>query len=68
MKVFMYIMPVMLLFIFNNFAAGLSLYYLVYNVLSIAQQFVINKQTKSGGTAETEVTPNNAKKKGKKKK
>ncbi|MGF1671380.1 MAG: membrane protein insertase YidC, partial [Balneolaceae bacterium] len=43
MKVFMYIMPVMLLFIFNNFAAGLSLYYLVYNVLSIGQQLLINK-------------------------
>ncbi|WP_069133362.1 membrane protein insertase YidC [Rhodohalobacter halophilus] len=68
MKVFMYIMPVMLLFIFNNFAAGLSLYYLVYNVLSIAQQFVINKQTKSGDNEVAEVTPNNAKKKGKGKK
>jgi YidC/Oxa1 family membrane protein insertase len=44
MKVFMYIMPVMLLFIFNNFASGLSLYYLVYNVLSIGQQVIINKQ------------------------
>lgn len=44
MKVFMYMMPVMLLFIFNNFAAGLSLYYLVYNVLSIAHQYLINKQ------------------------
>ncbi|MEX1063465.1 MAG: membrane protein insertase YidC [Balneolaceae bacterium] len=44
MKPFMYMMPVMLLFIFNNFAAGLSLYYLVYNVLSIGQQFIINKQ------------------------
>ena len=44
MKVFMYFMPVMLLFIFNNFAAGLSLYYLVYNVLSIGQQYLINRQ------------------------
>lgn len=43
MKAFTYIMPVMLLFIFNNFAAGLSLYYLVYNVMSIGQQFLINK-------------------------
>jgi len=34
----------MLLFIFNNFAAGLSLYYLVYNVVSIAQQLLINRQ------------------------
>jgi YidC/Oxa1 family membrane protein insertase len=43
MKVFMYIMPVMLLFFFNNFASGLSLYYLVFNVLSIGQQAYINR-------------------------
>jgi YidC/Oxa1 family membrane protein insertase len=43
MKAFMYIMPLMLLFVFNNFAAGLSLYYLVYNVLSMLQQIIINK-------------------------
>ncbi len=39
-----YIFPFMLLFIFNNFAAGLSLYYLVYNVVSILQQLMINRQ------------------------
>lgn len=44
MKAFQYVMPFMLLFIFNSFAAGLSLYYLVYNVLSILQQQLINKQ------------------------
>lgn len=44
MKVFMYMIPFVLLFVFNNFASGLSLYYLVYNVLSIAQQSLINKQ------------------------
>jgi YidC/Oxa1 family membrane protein insertase len=54
MKVFMYIMPFMLLFIFNNFAAGLSLYYLVYNVLSIAQQVLINKQIASKKPLEIE--------------
>jgi len=53
MKVFMYIMPVMLLFIFNNFAAGLSLYYLVYNVLSIVQQQMINKQLDKGKLLES---------------
>jgi YidC/Oxa1 family membrane protein insertase len=75
MKVFMYIMPVMLLFIFNNFAAGLSLYYLVYNVLSVAQQFVINKQIKSDKPDEVKAAQESAekklkkgKKKGKKKK
>ena len=45
MKVMMYIMPFMLLFFFNNFAAGLSLYYLVFNVLSAGQQWLINRGT-----------------------
>ncbi|MCC5942817.1 MAG: membrane protein insertase YidC [Balneolaceae bacterium] len=44
MKAFTYIIPFILLFVFNNFASGLSLYYLVYNVLSVAQQAIINKQ------------------------
>lgn len=44
MKILQYVFPVMLLVIFNRFASGLSLYYLVYNVLSIAQQFMINKK------------------------
>ncbi|REL38824.1 membrane protein insertase YidC [Rhodohalobacter sp. SW132] len=44
MKAFTYILPFILLFVFNNFAAGLSLYYLVYNVLSVAQQAIIKKQ------------------------
>lgn len=48
MKGFMYIMPVIMLVVFNNFAAGLSLYYLVYNILSIAQQAYINKVVKGG--------------------
>ncbi|MDR9419280.1 membrane protein insertase YidC [Gracilimonas sp.] len=43
MKVLQYIFPIMLLFIFNNFAAGLSLYYLIFNVLSIVQQFFIKR-------------------------
>ena len=43
MKIMQYIFPFMMLFIFNKFAAGLSLYYLVFNVLSIIQQYFINK-------------------------
>ena len=39
----MMIMPVFILVIFNQFAAGLSLYYLTYNVLSAIQQKFINK-------------------------
>lgn len=71
MKAFTYLMPVMLLFIFNNFAAGLSLYYLVYNVLSVAQQLLINKQIASKKPEEIEEAKSAADKKlkkGKKKK
>jgi len=41
-KMFMYLMPVMIFVIFNSLAAGLNLYYLCYNVLSAAQQKLIN--------------------------
>ncbi len=44
LKMMQYVLPVMLLFIFNRLSSGLSLYYLVYNALSIAQQMLINKQ------------------------
>jgi YidC/Oxa1 family membrane protein insertase len=44
MKILQYIFPVMMLLIFNQFASGLSLYYLVYNILSIGHQMLINKQ------------------------
>lgn len=47
MKIMQYFLPFMLLFVFNKFASGLSLYYLVFNILSIAQQMYINKTTHS---------------------
>ena len=43
MKMMQYFMPVMMLFIFNNLSAGVNLYYVVYNVLSVVQQVMINK-------------------------
>ncbi len=43
-KIFTYVFPVMIFVIFNRLAAGLNLYYLCYNVLTAAQQKVINKQ------------------------
>ena len=45
MKIMQYLLPIMMLFIFNRFASGLSLYYLIYNVLSIVQQYYINRNT-----------------------
>lgn len=68
MKAFQYVIPFVLLFVFNNFAAGLSLYYLVYNVLSVAQQWVINKQSSSKKDEAVEVKTSNNKKGRKKKK
>ncbi|NND94600.1 MAG: membrane protein insertase YidC [Flavobacteriales bacterium] len=41
MKTIMYIFPFMMLFFFNNFASGLSYYYLLANIFSIGQMFVI---------------------------
>jgi YidC/Oxa1 family membrane protein insertase len=39
MKTMMYFMPVMLLFVFNSFASGLSYYYFLANVITFAQMF-----------------------------
>ncbi|MEC7620048.1 MAG: membrane protein insertase YidC [Bacteroidota bacterium] len=41
MKVIMYLMPLMMLFFFNNYASGLSLYYFVSNLLTIFLMLVI---------------------------
>lgn len=68
MKAFQYVIPFVLLFVFNNFAAGLSLYYLVYNVLSVAQQWIINKQSASKNTEAVAVETSNNRKGRKKKK
>jgi YidC/Oxa1 family membrane protein insertase len=40
----MMLMPVVFTFLFLTFPSGLVLYWLVNNVLSIAQQFYINKK------------------------
>lgn len=39
-----YIMPVMLTLMFMSFPSGLNLYYFMFNLFSIAQQFYINKK------------------------
>ena len=41
MKVIMYLMPLMMLFFFNNYASGLSLYYFVSNLLTIILMLAI---------------------------
>ena len=41
MKWMMYLMPVMFMFIFNNYASGLSYYYFVSTLISIVQTYAI---------------------------
>jgi YidC/Oxa1 family membrane protein insertase len=40
----MYIMPIMFTYLFVNFPSGLVLYWLVNNLLGIAQQYLVNKE------------------------
>ena len=41
-KAIVYIMPVFLTLMFMSFPSGLNLYYFLFNVLSIGQQYIIN--------------------------
>jgi len=43
MKVIQQIFPFMMLFFFNQFASGLSLYYLTANVISMGQMLLIKE-------------------------
>jgi YidC/Oxa1 family membrane protein insertase len=43
MKTMMYIMPIMFLGIFNNYASGLSYYYFLANVLTFGQMWIVRK-------------------------
>ncbi len=43
MKFIMYLSPLMMLFFFNNYASGLSLYYFVSNLITIAIMLVIKR-------------------------
>jgi len=55
-QTFQYIMPLMLFFIFNNFAAGLSLYYLIYNIVNILQQMIVFRGIDQGENAVEKAT------------
>jgi YidC/Oxa1 family membrane protein insertase len=48
----LYVMPVMMTFLFLNFASGLNLYYAVSNIASIPQQWMLARERlKRGGGA-----------------
>ncbi len=42
-KAMVYIMPIFMLVLFNRFPSGLNLYYTMFNLLTIIQQWMINK-------------------------
>ena len=48
MKTMMYLMPVMFLGMFNNYASGLSYYYFLANIITFAQMFLIRKTIDEG--------------------
>lgn len=60
-KALVYVMPIMLTLMFMSFPSGLNLYYFLFNLLSIAQQYYINH---SGGDQELVPVKNPNKKKG----
>lgn len=43
MKTMMYLMPIMFLGLFNNYAAGLSYYYFLANIITFGQMFLIRR-------------------------
>ena len=69
MKMMTTIFPLMMLFMFYNFASGLALYWTAQNIFGVIQQFITSKldNTKANSTVEEEVKVNAKKKKRKRK-
>ena len=44
-KAMLYVMPVMMVFMFSNFSAGLTLYWFMFNVMTFVQQKLIRVNT-----------------------
>jgi len=59
-KAMIYIMPIMFTLMFMSMPSGLNLYYFVFNLLSIAQQYYV---THKGGNEELVPVPINPNKK-----
>jgi len=45
--IMMWVFPVMMLLIFNNLSSGLNMYYFLFNVLTLAQQWLYNRKESS---------------------
>jgi YidC/Oxa1 family membrane protein insertase len=50
-KIMLYTMPIIFTFIFMSLSSGLILYYTVFNILSIVQQYLINRAEKTAKAA-----------------
>jgi YidC/Oxa1 family membrane protein insertase len=61
MKFIMYLMPVMMLFFFNNYASGLSLYYFVSNLITIGIMLVIKNFILDDAKIHAQIQENKAK-------
>ena len=63
-----YVMPIMLTFLFTTLPAGLNLYYFMFNLLSIIEQYFVQKKGKKQGEEEAVIEEQKAviKNKGKK--
>jgi len=44
--VFVYVMPVFMAFIFWGMSSGLNLYWMLFNVLAVGQQLIVNRSHK----------------------
>lgn len=67
MKIMTYLMPIMMLFFFNRYAAGLSYYYFLANIISIGQTFLIRKVFINEASIRAKIEQNKKKPKAKKK-
>jgi YidC/Oxa1 family membrane protein insertase len=45
-KAMVWLMPLLFMLMFNNLPSGLNLYYFIFNLLSIGQQYLFNRQHK----------------------
>lgn len=43
MKIMMYMMPVIFFFVLNSYPSGLSFYYLIQNLITLGQQYIIKR-------------------------
>lgn len=61
MRVMIYISPVMMLFFFNNYASGLSLYYFISNLITIGIMYVIKNHIIKEGKIKAKIEENKTK-------